>query len=340
MAGGQFFIVYTSADGQNVTVSPRLGTGHDEPHSGNAANVTRLSGSGVQNGSMIANIRCSNCETWNGGSMDFSGSSAGWMMASKEGSSLDTDDIDADISQHTFNHDFSWDFTTAKGGSDANPFLSYNATADQTSSSTSSSGNSTGEDGGTSTATAVHAILASLVFVVWFPSGSILLRFSSYRPVLIHGAFQATGYVLWLVAFGLGIWIARDQDLEDAGHAILGYIIFATVLLQPLLGLLHHRSFKATGRRGFWSVSHLVIGRTVIILGIINGGLGLILADDASTGARIAYGVIGGLFGIVFLVVVLRVETKKYRGKKIERILGEDEVIQLTEPRPFSNSTK
>lgn len=346
MAGGQFFIVYTSADGKNVTVSSRLGTGHEEPKSGNAANVTRLSGSGVKNGSMIANIRCSNCETWNGGSMDFSSSSAGWMMASREGSPLDTDDIDADISQHTVNHDFSWDFTTAKGGSMANPFLAYNATADQASSSTSSSGGSEGGDGddggdgGISTATAVHAALASLTFVILLPSGSILLRLSSWKPVVVHWVIQATGYVLFLVAFGLGIWISQDQDLEDAGHAILGYIIFVVILFQPLLGLLHHRRFKTTGRRGFWSVAHLVIGRTVIVLGIINGGLGLALADDASTGARIAYGVLGGLFGIGFLAVAVSVELKRYRGKKVDSISGEDEIIQLREPRPFSSSTK
>lgn len=63
MSGSNIFVVYQNAAGTNVTVSPRLGTGHDEPQSDNTSMVTLLGGSGISNGTMTANVKCkpSNC---------------------------------------------------------------------------------------------------------------------------------------------------------------------------------------------------------------------------------------------------------------------------------------
>ena len=58
MAGSNIFVIYTSADGNNVTLSPRAGTGHVEPQHSSGPQVTLLGGSGVSNGMMTANIKC------------------------------------------------------------------------------------------------------------------------------------------------------------------------------------------------------------------------------------------------------------------------------------------
>jgi len=58
MSGSNIFVMYTSSNGNNVTVSPRLGKGHSEPKFNSAAQVTLLEGSGVSNGIMTANIKC------------------------------------------------------------------------------------------------------------------------------------------------------------------------------------------------------------------------------------------------------------------------------------------
>jgi len=57
MSGSNIFVVYASGNG-NVTLSPRLGQGHQEPQFNSDAQVTLLEGSGVSNGKMIANVRC------------------------------------------------------------------------------------------------------------------------------------------------------------------------------------------------------------------------------------------------------------------------------------------
>lgn len=58
MAGSQIFIIYTDSTLKNVTLSPRLGTGHSMPNYNSAAKVELLAGSGVSNGVMTANIKC------------------------------------------------------------------------------------------------------------------------------------------------------------------------------------------------------------------------------------------------------------------------------------------
>ena len=58
MANSNIFVIYTSASGNNVTLSPRTGKGHVMPKADSDARVTLLDGSGVQGGEMTANIRC------------------------------------------------------------------------------------------------------------------------------------------------------------------------------------------------------------------------------------------------------------------------------------------
>ena len=58
MAGANIFIVYADADGQNVTLSPRLGKGTFQPLYDNQTQAVLLAGSGITNGTMTANIRC------------------------------------------------------------------------------------------------------------------------------------------------------------------------------------------------------------------------------------------------------------------------------------------
>lgn len=58
MSGANMFVLYTDASGTNVTLSPRLGTGHVEPEYNSAAQVTILDGTGVSDDTMTVNFRC------------------------------------------------------------------------------------------------------------------------------------------------------------------------------------------------------------------------------------------------------------------------------------------
>lgn len=59
MAGSNIFMIYSNSAGDNVTVSPRLGTGERQPlTSGSTSEITLLSGSGIEDGKMTANFKC------------------------------------------------------------------------------------------------------------------------------------------------------------------------------------------------------------------------------------------------------------------------------------------
>lgn len=51
-------MIYANAAGDNVTLSPRLGTGNKQPQSDTTTDVTLLGGSGISNGVMTANVKC------------------------------------------------------------------------------------------------------------------------------------------------------------------------------------------------------------------------------------------------------------------------------------------
>lgn len=184
-----------------------------------------------------------------------------------------------------------------------------------------------------------HGVMASLAFVVFFPVGAISIRIIPGRfALLLHVAFQMLAYALYICAFALGIWMVTHikfegfdfvsnssyvlyclADYEQLGnsstnyHPIIGIVVFALLFFQPISGFVHHHLFKKHQRRQAASYAHLWLGRTLITLGIINGGLGLRLADNTRKG-EIAYGIVAGVIWLVWMAAAVLGEIK--RGRK------------------------
>lgn len=87
-------------------------------------------------------------------------------------------------------------------------------------------------------------------------------------------------------------------------HPIIGLVVFACLLLQPVFGHLHHQKFKQVHRRQKWSYIHLFNGRVFITLGIVNGALGLWIAG-ASHQFKTAYVTAAAAMCSVWLGVAL-----------------------------------
>jgi len=58
MQGANVFMVYSAASGSNVTLSHRLSHGNFQPTADSSTQVSLLSGSGIANNKMTANVRC------------------------------------------------------------------------------------------------------------------------------------------------------------------------------------------------------------------------------------------------------------------------------------------
>ncbi|KAF2266425.1 hypothetical protein CC78DRAFT_531546 [Lojkania enalia] len=169
-----------------------------------------------------------------------------------------------------------------------------------------------------------HGVLASLAFVVFFPLGSILIRLGSFPGLwLVHGLFQIFAYMVYIAAFGLGVWFVNNipVNLIDRYHPVIGIVVFVLLFFQPILGLVHHFQFKKYNRRTIWSYGHLWLGRIVITLGIINGGLGLLFATELgffvpSQGQIIAYGVIAGVMWLLWVLAAIIGENRRARSRR------------------------
>jgi predicted Na+-dependent transporter len=162
-----------------------------------------------------------------------------------------------------------------------------------------------------------HGIIMSISFVILLPAFALTLYLVPYSKVAsrIHAPLQLLTVCLIIAGFGLGIDVEINFDLQGQYHPKIGIaVVVYLIVVQPLMGFLQHRWFKKHAERGASSIFghvHRWLGRAVILLGIINGGLGLQLARDlagdagATTGTEIAYGVVAGFVGLLWLVVVL-----------------------------------
>jgi len=81
-------------------------------------------------------------------------------------------------------------------------------------------------------------------------------------------------------------------------------------LIQPILGQLHHVGFAKTGGRTGVSYGHIWLGRIIITLGIINGGLGFKLANNTNTGP-IIYTVVAVIFYVAYMVSIFIGERRR-----------------------------
>ncbi|KAK4234160.1 hypothetical protein C8A03DRAFT_18887 [Achaetomium macrosporum] len=138
----------------------------------------------------------------------------------------------------------------------------------------------------------IHGILAGVAMAAFFPTGSILMRVIPGRFALwAHALTQVAGLILLTVAVAMGLQLVQEVgrvginlwDREDVNyHLIIGLVVLSCLMVQPVLGFIHHAKFKKQRRRQVWSYLHLFNGRIFITLGIINGALGLWIAREPS----------------------------------------------------------
>lgn len=97
----------------------------------------------------------------------------------------------------------------------------------------------------------------------------------------------------------------------------MGVVIVCMIPVQAVVGQMHHTMFLKTGARSLWSHGHIWFGRLVIILGVVNGGIGLgpSLAD-ASSGWLVAYVVVAGLMAVLYALFCV---LKGRSNKKVRR---------------------
>ena len=150
------------------------------------------------------------------------------------------------------------------------------------------------------------------------PLGATFIRFLAQAfprpvPLYMHAGIQLFTFILAIIGFGLGIYTSElNENHWTANHQKCGVALMVLFFLQAPMGYIHHVNYVATGERGLWSHAHIWNGRLVMLLGIVNGGLGLDLAGikHKSFGVVIgkvdkkwvvAYSVVAGIVGFLYI---------------------------------------
>ncbi|KAL2059731.1 hypothetical protein VTL71DRAFT_10223 [Oculimacula yallundae] len=337
MAGSSIFVMYTDGNG-NITLSGRKGTGQVEPKADSTlqAGLVLLAGTGIVDGKMVANVRCTSCKLQS----DASASDSPWIAAWSTGSAINSASKSATLRQHSGNSrvEAQVDLSKASISSDSNPFISGGATTPSNTGSGSSppsNGNPTGPAGnggnGNSNAGGItivdsnsdanaisdyqkaHGIVASVVVILLFPLASMFMRMGGNGNV--HAILQVVSLFALLVGLGLGVKLAnlRKMDISSKSHTIFGMAIVVLFLLQPIFGIMHHKQYKRNFARARVSHLHIWYGRILMALAVLNGGLGFKLAANAKNG-EIAYAVIAGVVGITYIAMCI---FKRKGGPKV-----------------------
>lgn len=311
MANSFMLVAYPAADGRHVTVSPRLGTGDTEPRFDSNYHV-RLNGNSTIYGSyIVASGTCVNCRSWPGGILNSNTNSQPMMYAlgPSYAAPLASNDQGVTLQKHTAYGRFLLSTLQATGYGGTGALTSIDNQVNtgtqpvNTYGANSPNGVVINDRDSLGLAHGIVLAVAALVLApvdIVLGSGRLLASFP-----LVH-AFCSLLYLLLLVA-GLGTGIRASYEYVATqqfatAHQVLGFIAFFVGLLLLGLGIALHvgRALSSSGERGIVAVVHKWGTRFLWLLILIDGGLGLRLAD-ASLGLVIGYSV---LSGVTFLAVV------------------------------------
>jgi hypothetical protein len=348
MAGAAIYVMYPDGKG-NVTLSPRGGRGHTEPKLAEDVEIVRLAGSGIVTSDtgddgdgdkidfMVGEFRCVGCATWGTAdgesSLNLNGTSD-FIAAWKEGggggsdrrrSGTESTDPGAPIAYHDGHHEFSLNLAKAAVAttSDVNPFARLDST-NVTDAAMGRPGNGGGGGAGAAQGGSrhppglvAHGVIMCVVFALMYPLGAIL------QPMLrkwwVHASFQVMAFILMWAGFAIGYILARRfRMLFNNAHTTLGLVVCVLMVVQVALGWMHHSYFVKHKRRSGWSHAHMNLGRVLMILGAINGGIGLTIAR-APMAYRSSYAIVAAGFLTVYFLLAIATELKRRQAKRNER---------------------
>ena len=171
-----------------------------------------------------------------------------------------------------------------------------------------------------------HGFLMTFAIGLFLPLGATIIQVVPWRKKVshLHAPLQAFALAMLVSGMGVGIYLGVSTGKIDYYHPIIGFIVVGGLLLfQPLMGLYAHLHLKRSGVKSVFSYVHRWWGRTLVTLGVINGGLGFRLAGIGTpgvpVGAVIAYSIIAGIVLTSYLLVVVLGTVRQVQAPKERR---------------------
>ncbi|KAF2437854.1 hypothetical protein P171DRAFT_491713 [Karstenula rhodostoma CBS 690.94] len=292
------FHVFANA-GMSDLVTSRVVVGREIDNHDKACE--RLPSSGVKDGKMAADIRCSLCDAKSSGSMDLSTPVQSWNWTYSV----------TDVAGHVL------DSGAVSFDSPTPPLLTQLK---------SRQAPAAGRAGGfkiparTIHMAMAHGVLACTAWALVFPLGGILVRLCSFRNLVwVHTGLQIFGLCLYTAAVGLGVNLGLSpwhRWIKDK-HAIIGLTVYGLFLTQAASGYIHHIMFKKYISRTTWSHIHLWTGRLCITLAMVNAGFGFQLRQQKIGSWKVVlYTVCAGLMWCAYVASIVVGEWRRNKQMK------------------------
>ncbi|KAK4543294.1 hypothetical protein LTR36_005653 [Oleoguttula mirabilis] len=300
MKDAVIFVAYPSKNGTGMTLSPRLGLGHQEPSWYNSISCSPIFADDLANANtvtdavMTVDTVCVNATNITFPLIDLSytntaqnfifavGPSSGHGFSGHGSTPLQSDSLSAGLRRHSYYGQFTMDMTKAftTNSSTAGvprPNDSSNSTNYILENASEAFSNKADSD----PAPAIHAFVMCLTFVIIYPLGVLFLRV--LKRVILHAVVQTIGLVLTCMATAGGIVISTQYNrsrLLLSAHQIIGILLLLSLFLQLGLGILHHRIFKREQRPTLLGKIHTYLGPTIMAVGVINAPIGFVFAGN------------------------------------------------------------
>ncbi|OTA56441.1 iron reductase domain protein, partial [Hypoxylon sp. EC38] len=231
------------------------------------------------------------------------------MYQDGRATALDSSDAAATITRHDAHDQWTFDLTQGTVSSDANPYVGARQFDNN-----NRGGVGQGSFADPGTLILGHGIIMAVVMVLMYPLGSALMPL--FGKWILHASWQFLAFLLMWAGFGLGIVASQRIRLDfNSTHTILGTVVVCLMVVQPVLGWLHHRYFLKNQKRGVVSHGHVWYGRALLIMGVVNGGLGLQLADASRT-FFIVYVVLAAVIFAIYIAAAVFGEFRRRRQSR------------------------
>ncbi|KAF1915846.1 hypothetical protein BDU57DRAFT_515613 [Ampelomyces quisqualis] len=327
MEDSLMFVMYPSETGDNVTISPRIGSKNAEPTFSSKVNLEVLPGTTVTDSMLLLKAVCHNCRDL----MDIEATAQPMIYAFGHGTRLYSNSPAANLKRHIRYGHFAMDMTTATGigGVPAKSNVSSGITL---------KGPMVRDH---DRANLAHAIIGSLaLFVIW-PLNVLFAGF--FKNIRIHVGVTVVIMAFLTVAYALGISTSaqfnRSKDFKTP-HQIVAFLALTPIVLISILPMPNISRLHAYIPR-----LHLPLVSTSFVLLILTGGLGLHLSSQARP-------VILGYTAVALLVFIfntimqscIRRRGSAYARANNRKRLGEEDdqevmLRKLTESRTSSNAS-
>lgn len=172
-----------------------------------------------------------------------------------------------------------------------------------------------------------HAAVMCIVFVLLLPIAALTTRSPlKIKVTKLHAPWQIFNVVLAVIGMGLGSSVASTRKIPkgETPHILLGYVLVGLLIgVQPVLGILQHLYFRKAERRGVFGWIHLLLGRVILVLGLVNGARGFKLAHDNKTAPYFA--VLGVICALYVGVLLWDWLAPRYKARKAKQNHNSDE---------------